>query len=339
MTTYTDDEIKQFFDENFEQGYINNQGERNEVVTFKPKQGSQSLLGQPADFTKAFNDRYVFQRFGTGDGHGGWVPRYDFTQRLQAGSQLAEVEEELALLEQELDQTGGIAPSLPSAAPVSIDSGDKRFINTRNPNLPMGQFFVAEQGAGVTPQAEYLSQRQPETANPLSTYGFGGAEVLDNPLLKAISEDVGRRVFANQAARGKLGSGSTLEALQDRLAPTAIGLRQQQIDNLMNLFTLGSNVAAGQGSAGISGASGIGSALQAGAAGQSQALLNAGQAQQQGLRDVAGFAGYGISNYLNRPTNQVAPTFNTGELYNGGGSRPYYGDSFAAGPLQSGGTY
>ena len=47
-------------------------------------------------------------------------------------------------------------------------------------------------------------------------------EILQNPLLRAMQEDVTRRLMANQAARGKLGSGGTAEALQQRLVPQAI---------------------------------------------------------------------------------------------------------------------
>ena len=58
-----------------------------------------------------------------------------------------------------------------------------------------------------------------------------GPGILQNPLLRAMQEDVTRRLMANQAARGKLGSGGTAEALQQRLVPQAIefGLRMNEL--------------------------------------------------------------------------------------------------------------
>lgn len=58
-----------------------------------------------------------------------------------------------------------------------------------------------------------------------------GPQLLQNPLLQALQKDVTRRLMANQAARGRLGSGGTAEALQERLVPQAItfGLQLDQL--------------------------------------------------------------------------------------------------------------
>ena len=133
--------------------------------------------------------------------------------------------------------------------------------------------------------------------------GLPGGEILQNPLLRAIQDDVTRRVFANQASAGRGGAGETAVALQNALAPTALNLgltlqgrqqaqQQQNTQNLMNLFGIGSNVAAGQGSSGISGAGAIGSALQAGGLAQAQGALGRGQAISGGLGNLAGLAGF-----------------------------------------------
>lgn len=57
-------------------------------------------------------------------------------------------------------------------------------------------------------------------------------QILQNPLLQAMQEDVTRRLMANQAARGKLGSGGTAESLQQRLVPQAIqfGLQMNELN-------------------------------------------------------------------------------------------------------------
>ena len=47
-------------------------------------------------------------------------------------------------------------------------------------------------------------------------------QLLENPLLQALQEDVTKRLMANQAAKGKLGSGGTAESLQRALVPQAI---------------------------------------------------------------------------------------------------------------------
>ena len=138
---------------------------------------------------------------------------------------------------------------------------------------------------------------------PPQAPGLPGAEILQNPLLRAIQDDVTRRVFANQASRGRLGAGETAVALQTALAPTALNLgltlqgreqaqQQQNIQNLMNLFGIGANVSAGQGSLGLQGASGIGSALQAGGLAQAQGALGQGAATSGALGDIAGTIGF-----------------------------------------------
>lgn len=130
-----------------------------------------------------------------------------------------------------------------------------------------------------------------------------GGEILQNPLLQAIQGDVTNRLMANQAARGKLGSGGTALALQSALAPTALNLgltqqareqaqQQQNIDNLFRLFGSGVNVAAGQGSVGTGAASGIGNALQEGGLAQAQGALGRAQAITGGLGGLAQIGGF-----------------------------------------------
>lgn len=177
------------------------------------------------------------------------------------------------------------------------------------------------------------AQAQPQASMP----GFGQTDFMQNPMLQAIQSDVTNRVFANQAARGKLGSGETLEALQSRMAPIALGFRQNEIGNLMNLFQMGANVGIGQGSQGISGAQGAGNALMQGGMAQGQGILGSGQAQMQGLQDAAGFGGMLYNQY--RPTASASPQFRTYELSGGAGTRPVVQGGYAQGPLQAGGTF
>lgn len=111
---------------------------------------------------------------------------------------------------------------------------------------PFTQFGVQ----ALEPLAAQTSQQKPlspllQRASDLSTQGsqqFLSPEILENPLLKALQSDVTNRLMANQAARGKLGSGGTAKALQEALVPQAIqfglqqaGLQQQDITNLQGL--------------------------------------------------------------------------------------------------------
>lgn len=80
--------------------------------------------------------------------------------------------------------------------------------------------------------------------------------VADNPFFTALADDAQRRIFGNQAARGKVGSGGTAEALQNsllllgpQLVNQNIGQRQGVLGQRQNLATLGANAAAGQATA------------------------------------------------------------------------------------------
>jgi hypothetical protein len=152
--------------------------------------------------------------------------------------------------------------------------------------------------AGMQP----LTSTGPEFQAP-QVPGLPGKEIFQNPLLQAIQGDVTRRLFANQAARGKLGSGGTALALQDALAPQALNLgltlqgremgqQQQTIDNLFRLFGLGANTSIGQGSQGIGATQGIGSTVQSGGAAQAGGILGQSQAITGGLGDLAQIGGF-----------------------------------------------
>lgn len=75
----------------------------------------------------------------------------------------------------------------------------------------------------------------------------GEADYLkDNPLFTAALDSVNSATMKSQAARGKLGSGSTLQSLTDNYMATALPIVQQQKSNLLNAINLGQSSAAGQ---------------------------------------------------------------------------------------------
>ena len=73
--------------------------------------------------------------------------------------------------------------------------------------------------------------------------------VANNPFFKFLADDAQRRIFQNKAARGKVGSGETADALQRSLFEIGPQILDRAIGQQFNLATLGSNAAAGQATA------------------------------------------------------------------------------------------
>lgn len=204
---------------------------------------------------------------------------------------------------------------------------------------PGGQEFIP--GSPANP-ADQVSFRLKDSALP--QVKLPGAEILDNPLLKAVQEDVTQRLFANRAARGVLGAGGTADALFTSLAPTALNLglslqaqeqvqKQQQIQNLFNLLGLGANVAAGQGTAIQQTGQGVAGALQQAGAAQAAGALGRGQAISQGISDITGLGILGAGGFFNPSQAQ------TGFLRETAGFRPTVSGAPLAGPLTAAGGF
>jgi hypothetical protein len=99
---------------------------------------------------------------------------------------------------------------------------------------PMSSPLLAQaqqQRLDYDPLANPLLQSAQERQMAFDPMANMGPGLLQNPLLQAMQEDVTRRLMANQAARGKLGSGGTAESLQQRLVPQAItfGLQMNEL--------------------------------------------------------------------------------------------------------------
>lgn len=104
--------------------------------------------------------------------------------------------------------------------------------------------------------------------------------IQNNPLYKSLANDAQSRLLANQAAKGKVGSGGTAAALQDQLLQIGNGLVQQQIGNLNQQANIGqtaanqtSNLAVSQGNVNAAGAVGANNAYQSGYQNQINTLL------------------------------------------------------------------
>ena len=80
--------------------------------------------------------------------------------------------------------------------------------------------------------------------SPSAQYGF----IHNNPFYEAILGDERRKTMQNYAARGKLGSGETLKALDENVLRVGQGLVDNQTNKLFNLANMGQNTAALQAS-------------------------------------------------------------------------------------------
>lgn len=69
------------------------------------------------------------------------------------------------------------------------------------------------------------------------------AYIQNNPLYQNLAQDAERRLLANQAARGKVGSGGTAAALQEQLLGIGNSLVNQELSRLQGQANAGQNAA------------------------------------------------------------------------------------------------
>jgi hypothetical protein len=69
--------------------------------------------------------------------------------------------------------------------------------------------------------------------------------INNNPLYNSLADDAERRLLANQASKGKVGSGGTAAALQEQLLNIGNGLVSNQVNTLQNQVNTGANAATG----------------------------------------------------------------------------------------------
>lgn len=255
----------------------------------------------------------------------------------------AELEDELAALNREFDafrqtedfrligaQNELLQPfSDRGRARVAELTGQIQDVQRRIDALPVqiapGQEYIP---AGSDLESEILGLiRQPSE-------GLPGAEIFENPLLRAISDETARQVAARQAAGGRLGSGGTAEELQRRLAPTALNLglqladrqrqerqdairgllgvqgvrearQEQETQNLFRLLGLGQASATGQAAQIQQGAASASRALQQAVAAEAAGRVGQTQAIRQGIGDIAGISILDRQGYFDRAPTTV----------------------------------
>ena len=136
----------------------------------------------------------------------------------------------------------------------------------------------------LAPFRNLLSPEQMSGMGMLATDSQTQMDYLqNNPMFRGLMDESQRRVFGNQAARGKLGSGGTQAALQNELLLQGNQLIDQQLNRGLPLLNAAQSSAA---QSAMGGAGLITDAAAAGAAGQ----MGAANAQTQGAQNVAGLA-------------------------------------------------
>ena len=140
-----------------------------------------------------------------------------------------------------------------------------------------------------------LDQFQLGTESLQSAISDPTAGVIDNPFFRALSADQDRRLLAVRAAGGKTFSGGTNDALirqqlqlGNQFSQQNIGNIQSQIQNSLNLSTLGQNAAARTGTAALQSAGNVGGILGNVGNVNAAGIIGANNAQTQGASNAIG---------------------------------------------------
>lgn len=120
--------------------------------------------------------------------------------------------------------------------------------------------------------------------------------IENNPFFESLANDAQNRLFSNQAARGKIGSGGTAEALQNSLLLLGNNLLSQNIGQRFNAATLGANAAAGQATATQNVGSNIANIATGVGNAQAAGIIGASNARSQGQQNLlnVGLVGGGL---------------------------------------------
>ena len=166
--------------------------------------------------------------------------------------------------------TGAGKDAAEAAAAAQLEALDKSisFLEGANQDLrddlkpyrDLGEAQIDKLKTDINQQAKLIK-------NPEEQRKF----VAENPFFDSLANEAQQRLFNNQAAKGKVGSGGTAEALQNSLLLLGTDLvnqnvnqRQLTIGNRANLVGIGENAAAQSGNQGVATANNIASLTAAG---------------------------------------------------------------------------
>lgn len=190
-------------------------------------------------------------------------------------------------------------PSPVASAPAgaaSTGNGLFRALGPVSAGLSIGNALLTANGVDAAKEAAKIQaaaiDRAVATQAPYNELGTAaaqqikqiqadpGAYVQNNPFYASLADDAQRRLLANQAAKGKVGSGGTAAALHEQLLNLGNGLVQQQVGTLQNQVNSGQNAAnttsnlqTDRGAVQASGVMGANNAMQTGYQNQINTLL------------------------------------------------------------------
>ena len=178
---------------------------------------------------------------------------------------------------QAVDYISGIPDRLMNATTAQVGSGAGATAGTAaqaGTNVPamlgyglmQGNQFMAEQSAA---DALKSSQQLMSAYQPYMQLGNNAvsrmqeiqsdptAYIKNNPLYTSLAADAERRLLANKAASGKVGSGGTANELQTQLLNLGTGLVNNELTNLQGQANLGYGAAGNYGAAQAAGTMGV----------------------------------------------------------------------------------
>lgn len=121
--------------------------------------------------------------------------------------------------------------------------------------------------------------------------------IQDNPFFKFLADDAQSRLFNNQAARGKVGTGGTALALQNSQMLLGDQLVGNQVGRELSIANLGQASAAGQAAQTNASAGRVGESILGGGNATAAGIMGASNANTQGAGSVANL-GLGIGSIV-----------------------------------------
>lgn len=110
--------------------------------------------------------------------------------------------------------------------------------------------------------------------------------IQSNPFYQSLAKDATDKLFANQAAKGKLGSGGTAEALQNSLLLLGNELLSSDVARKQTLVNTGQSAAAQTGVLGQAGTSNATDLITQGGNARAAGIIGANNARVQGAQDL-----------------------------------------------------
>jgi len=110
--------------------------------------------------------------------------------------------------------------------------------------------------------------------------------IQDNPFFESMAQGAQSRLFANQAARGKVGTGGTAAALQNELLSIGNQLIGQNINQRMGLVNVGLGAAGGVATTAQAASGSIADLIGQGAGAQAAGVVGAANAQTNALNQL-----------------------------------------------------